>query len=346
MSVIDFEPTDVKDLTMPERTVIEGANVIDYDVEYGTLPVNPEQLAAPTYNVGVPAEGTLGFYETDGTGDAEQYEVDSVTLKAGGKGYVENAVAKIRGISPSDVLAEVTIKSVEPTVYSVASAAATVETGETMTGYAKDETITIAGASGDTSAVLTIASVTAPVYNIASATASGDAMTGYNTNEVITIPGASGDTAAVLTITAEEGVITGLTVTTAGEFASSISGVLTSDDYSYGGEGIGATITVVGGVADAGGSITGLTVTTAGEFASNIAGTVDPAKITYSGSGQNAVIVVTTDTNADAGEILSIELKSKGVYAKELDGDVDIIAGSGTGGKVTVDMEKIDPSAE
>lgn len=64
--IIEFEPTDVKDLTMPERSVIEGANVIDYDVEYGILPVNPEQLAAPTHNVAVPAEGTLDDYATDG----------------------------------------------------------------------------------------------------------------------------------------------------------------------------------------------------------------------------------------------------------------------------------------
>lgn len=79
-------------------------------------------------------------------------------------------------------------------------------------------------------------------YKVASATASGT-MTGYVTAETITILGDTGDTAAVLTITAEDGAITALTVTTAGEFATDISGELST--YQYEGTGTGAEITVV-----------------------------------------------------------------------------------------------------
>lgn len=61
-----FEETSVTDLELPERTVMEGANVIDYDVEYDIYPIEPEQLAPSTHNVAVPAEGTLGAYGTDG----------------------------------------------------------------------------------------------------------------------------------------------------------------------------------------------------------------------------------------------------------------------------------------
>ena len=75
-NTIDFEPTNVQDLELPERSVIEGANVIDYDVEYGVLPVNAEQLAAPTHNVAVPAEGTLGIYATDGAASSEEESGD------------------------------------------------------------------------------------------------------------------------------------------------------------------------------------------------------------------------------------------------------------------------------
>lgn len=341
---VDFEPIDVKqdlDLSDVVRTNIEGTSVVDYDVEYGVLPVNPEQLVAPTYNVGVPAEGTLGPYQTDGEGESDIWKVIGATVKAAGKGYVKDAIVKVPGKYPSDIPAVIKITSVEPTVYSVTSASAS----GTMSGYAANETITVAGASGDTSAVLSIDSVTPVLYNIASASVSGESMEGYVTGETITIPGVTGDTAAVLTITAEEGVITALTVTTAGEFASAISGALTSDDYTYAGEGTGATISVTSGVADAGGAIVGLSVTTAGEFASDISGAVDPAKITYSGSGTGASIAVVAAANADAGAILSVEIVSEGTYARELDGDIDVVAGSGTGGKITVDMEMEEPES-
>ena len=79
-------------------------------------------------------------------------------------------------------------------------------------------------------------------YAVTSATATGT-MSGYETNETITILGAEGDTAAVLTITAEDGAITALTVTTAGEYAEDISGEVST--YTYTGEGEGAVITVV-----------------------------------------------------------------------------------------------------
>lgn len=81
-----------------------------------------------------------------------------------------------------------------------------------------------------------------PKYQVVSATATGT-MSGYETNETITILGAEGDTAAVLTITAEDGAITALTVTNAGEYAEDISGEVST--YTYTGEGEGAVITVV-----------------------------------------------------------------------------------------------------
>ena len=79
-------------------------------------------------------------------------------------------------------------------------------------------------------------------YAITSATATGT-MSGYETNETITILGAEGDTSAVLTIMAEDGAITALTVTNAGEYAEDISGEVST--YTYVGEGEGAVITVV-----------------------------------------------------------------------------------------------------
>lgn len=79
-------------------------------------------------------------------------------------------------------------------------------------------------------------------YKVASASATGT-MAGYETDETITILGAEGDTAAVLTITAEDGAITALTVTSAGEYAEDISGEIST--YTYAGEGTGAVITVV-----------------------------------------------------------------------------------------------------
>ncbi len=339
---VDFEPVDVKqdlDLSDVVRTNIEGTSAADYDVEYGVLPINEGQLAAPTHNVGVPADGTLGYYETNGEGDSEQYEVSEATLKAGGKGYTKDAIADIKGISPADIPAKVKITSVEPSIYGVASATAS---GESMAGYAKNETITIAGASGDTSAVLTIGSVEPTVYHVATATAAGT-MSGYVDGETITIEGAEGDIPAVLTLTVAEGAITALTVTNAGLFASDIAGTVST--FVYEGQGTGLELSVTTAANANAGAIKTLTVTTAGEFASDIAGAVPAGKITYSGSGTGATISVTTSVlNSDAGEILSIQLVSAGSYCKELDGDVDVIAGSGTGGKVTVDMAKIEPA--
>ena len=61
-----FEETDVTDVFIPERTVMEGANDITYEVEYDIYPIDDDQLKPSTHNVGVPAEGTLGAYATDG----------------------------------------------------------------------------------------------------------------------------------------------------------------------------------------------------------------------------------------------------------------------------------------
>lgn len=83
---IDFEPVEVtQDLDLSEvvRTNIEGTSAVDYDVEYGVLPVNPEQLVAPTHNVGVPAEGTLGSYETDGGAGSDEESGDESGEESG-----------------------------------------------------------------------------------------------------------------------------------------------------------------------------------------------------------------------------------------------------------------------
>lgn len=131
-----------------------------------------------------------------------------------------------------------------------------VEIESAGTGYVVNDALTIDLDTDD--AKLKVTSVTPDTYAIATATASGT-MTGYETGETITI---AGETNAVLTITAEEGVITALTVTTAGVFASDIAGSIT--DFTYEGEGTGLELAVTTSTIT-GGAITDVVISDIGE---------------------------------------------------------------------------------
>lgn len=337
-NAIDFEPTDVKDLELPKRSVVEGANVIDYDVEYGVLPVDPEQLAAPTHNVAVPAEGTLDDYATDGT-ETAKFEVVSVSLKEGGAGYVKDEVVTIAGVASSDVPAEVTVKSVTPDTYTVSSATAS----GTMSGYKKDEIIGIAGAEGDIAASLKIEGVTSGIYVLNSIQWQSET-SGYVTGETVTIPtpGAS-DPDIVITLTATDGVVTGVSADEAYavDFTEDIAGTYTSADYTYAGSGTGLVLQLDCIEAELGGAITGLEVVDGGKYASDISGSINAAKIVYSGEGSGAEISDVCVVSPDSGEILSIELKSAGEYSDDLDGVHAVVSENGSGASVEVVAEKI-----
>lgn len=152
--------------------------------------------------------------------------------------------------------------------------------------YKANDELTITGAEGDTAAVITVKTVSAPKYSVATATASGT-MTGYESGETITILGAEGDTAAVLTITAEAGSITELTVTTPGEYATDIAGDITT--YEYTGLGTGLELSVTTTESDSGAILT--FEFTEGLYASNLSGSKTLASTTGTGATFNVTMV-------------------------------------------------------
>ena len=367
---VDFEPVDVTqdlDLSDVVRTNIEGTSAVDYDVEYGVLPVNAEQLAAPTHNVGVPAEGTLGYYETDGEGDSEKYEVETVTLKAAGHGYVKDAIARIKGISPSDVEATVKIDAVSDPYYELPS----VTLGVGGSGFVVGETITLnsMGAAGDTKPVVTVTAVKEgegyytideimlsdihlmeiPQQTLTSATITIIGSQGYYSNDPATFT----CTLSVMDPNIPQ-------VYTVDNIQKVDGGKFTEDPKNW--EHVDWNIEVEPGPIQVdtsqqnldinethqvtiSGVIDTISLTNKGHFASSTyAGTYGGLSGSISGTG--ASISVPVSVEVSDGEITSVSLVSGGEYCKELDGDVDVIAGSGTGGKVTVDMEKIEPEEE
>lgn len=152
--------------------------------------------------------------------------------------------------------------------------------------YVVDDELTITGTEGDTPAVITVKSVTAPKYTVDTATAAGT-MSGYISDETITILGAEGDTAAVLTITADDGVITALTVTNAGEYASNIEGEITTYEYTGAGEGLELSVTTAE-------TTSGTILTfeyTEGLYASNGSGSKTLSSTTGSGATFNVTMI-------------------------------------------------------
>ena len=136
-------------------------------------------------------------------------------------------------------------------------------------GYVADDELVVAGSEGDTPAVITVKTVKPAKYSIATATAAGT-MADYVSGETISILGSEGDTAAVLTITAEDGVITELTVTEAGEYAEDIAGEVAT--YSYEGSGTGLELSVTTSESEDAGEVLTFEYEN-GEYASNISGT-------------------------------------------------------------------------
>ena len=153
-------------------------------------------------------------------------------------------------------------------------------------GYAANDALEIAGAEGDTPAVITVKSVKPVKYSVASATAAGT-MSDYVSGETITILGAEGDTAAVLTITAEDGVITALTVSEAGEYAEDIAGEVST--YSYEGSGTGLELSVVTTESSDAGEVLTFEYTE-GEYSSNLSGTKTLASATGEGAQFSVVM--------------------------------------------------------
>lgn len=348
---VDFEPIDVtQDLDLSEvvRTNIEGTSVVDYDVEYGVLPVNPEQLVAPTHNVGVPAEGTLGPYQTDGEGESDIWKVIGATVKAGGEGYAKDATAKIPGKYPSDVPAVIKIDSVTEKYYEIPSIS--LENGGY--GFAVNETITIAqGSAGDTPAVATVTGVKNvnrySIYELSLDAQIGESVTSF----VLLIKGPSeGDSQAIIVYSCSGGEITNYTVSNAGDFATDPETWTTFDyevaDITGGGDVVIERIYdvrredpvyVISGVIDT------ISLTNKGHFASSIDASTQE-NLSGSISGRDASI--SNEKTIERGSaISSVSIVSEGSYARELDGDVDVVAGSGTGGKITVDMEMEEPES-
>ena len=154
------------------------------------------------------------------------------------------------------------------------------------TNYVVDDELTITGSEDDTPSIITVKTVTDPKYTVATATASGT-MTGYQSDETITILGAEGDTAAVLTITADQGVITALTVTEAGEYASNIAGEITTYEYTGSGEGLELSVTT--SETESGAILT--FEYTEGLYSSDESGTKTLASTTGSGATFNVTMI-------------------------------------------------------
>lgn len=178
--------------------------------------------------------------------DSVTYEVDAGELPAEASTTAGVAKSPAGSLYPSYGIPTYSLKSAEVAVAG--------------SGYAVNDILTIDLNADD--AKLKVTEVTPIIYSVATATASGAEMTGYVSDETITVAGAEGDTAAVLTITAAEGVITALTVTTAGSFASDIAGAIDPAKITYAGVGTGATITVT--TSSSGNGVKTVTITDAG----------------------------------------------------------------------------------
>lgn len=347
MSAIDFEPTDVKDLTMPERTVIEGANVIDYDVEYGVLPVDPDQLAAPTHNVAVPAEGTLGPYQTDGEGESDIWKVIDVTVKAGGKGYVKDATVKVPGKYPSDVPAVIKIDSLTDASHYELPSVTLINGGAY---FQVGETITLnLGSEGDTNPVVTVTAIKQDEYYQISEVTVGGVVDGVQSPVVaVFIKGpATGDEDAELTCELENGSIKSADVYGKGKFSTDPSTweTIVYEVYNDEQQQVEADLDIV---IDSTDHITGIidtiALTNKGYFASSTsAGLFGNTPGSLHGVG--ASISYPASVEVSDGVIGSVSIVSEGSYARELDGDIDVVAGNGTGGKITVDMEMEEPES-
>lgn len=166
-----------------------------------------------------------------------KFVVSTVTLTAAGKDYQVDDELTITG-GESDTASVITVKTVNPTTYQIASATAS----GTMSGYETDETITILGAEGDTAAVLTITAEAGAITALTVTTAGEYAED--PTGEITTYTYEGSGTGLELTVVGEETSTSGGIDTfefTAGEYATNLSGSKSLDSTT----GSGAIFNVV-----------------------------------------------------------------------------------------------------
>lgn len=128
---------------------------------------------------------------------------------------------------------------------------------------------------------------------------------GYEQGETITIAGSeAGDVPAVLTISAvSEGMVTGLTITNAGAYASNISGEVPTASMIYEGTGTGLEFNVTANASSDTGAITALTITNSGESST---GTVsNPVSVT-GGTGSGAKLTLTLSLPFEEVEVSDV----------------------------------------
>lgn len=143
------------------------------------------------------------------------------------------------------------------------------------TGYGVGDTIQLAGGTFTTRAVATVASVKV----VAGAVSAGG--TGYSNADVLTLVGGTFTVAATLTVSSNAaGVITGVTVSNAGNYTVKPTGPVAVT----GGGGTAATFTLTWGVSTT-------TVSTAGNY--SVLPSNPVAQFATSGSGTSATFTVT-----------------------------------------------------
>lgn len=350
-NIIDFEPINVTqdlDLSDVVRTNIEGTSVVDYNVEYGVLPVNPEQLVAPTHNVGIPAGGTLGPYQTDGEGESDIWKVVDVTVKAGGEGYAKDATVEVPGKYPSDVPAVIKIDSLtDASHYELPSV--------TLIGggayYQVGETLTLnIGGEGDTKPVITVTAIKQDgYYQLSAVSVNGSNIeTSAPAIDVLIKGPTTGDQDAVLICTLENQNIQEVDFMQKGKFSTDPT---TWDTIVYEVEAEGQQLEeqpVLDIAIQSTDHITGIidtiALTNKGHFASSTSAGMFGG-VPGSLHGVGASISYPVSVEVSDGVIGSVSIVSEGSYARELDGDINVVAGSGTGGKITVDMEMEEPES-
>ncbi|MBO7696830.1 MAG: hypothetical protein J6T10_29735 [Methanobrevibacter sp.] len=252
------------DITVGEVTIEHDS--VTYEVDAGELPAEASTTAGVAK---YPAGSLYPSYSTPA------YSLKSVEIQTAGTGYSINDELTI-DLDIKDAKLKVTgVSAGEPTNAAIANRALAV------TGYF-DETTGAFIPSDD------------PQY----------AMSGYAVGDTFTMSVAQGDTSPVFTVASvEDGVITGLTVTTAGsitidsEHSDSFDAFLDSDSWTYlpvgENNGGGAILHVYfSRVYEGGGDITEVVITEAGSNESN---TVENPVSVTGGTGTGAKFNLTLE---------------------------------------------------
>lgn len=256
--------------------------------------------------------------------DAGDYEITSFAVVDGGSLFRTGKVLSLPIANRTTTAGTITVSTIDEDGAILTGALTTAGT------YTRDMSGTEIelnkGINGKISVVSSL------IYGIDSATIHV-AGTGYTAGDVLTV-NVEGKTITAGTITVstvdETGVITAITVTTAGEYTSDISGNI----LVTGGTGEDASIAIVA-ESLAIYKITDATINTAGTgFEANDAFDIEVADATTSAG------TITVSTVGSNGEITAITVSDDGEYDADISDDYDISTGSGA--IVSVEMSLIE----